>query len=135
MTQDNAPNMQKLATQAADAFAQGNIVGGIGIAGLSLLVAAIPLIERSAPPVYQSPHFYLGILAGVAGCTFIFTSGLLYREKIRTKKDLVLALATGYAEVSAQLASKVDQNAVAANRITEYSDTYWKSMVKLLEDK
>jgi hypothetical protein len=128
-----ADKMEELASKAAEAFAKGNIIGGIGIVGVLLLVTAIPLIELAQSPIYQSPHLYLGLLFGLAGCTFVLVSALLYRERISIRKDTLITMMSGYAEVSAQLASKVDTGAVAVGRITDYADQYFGAMVKLLK--
>jgi hypothetical protein len=118
----------KLAKQAADQFASGNIIGALGIVGIVMLVGGgVVLLLDKVPDSFS-------ILAGTAGSIFILLSGFLYLQKIRMRHDALMVMARGYFDITTQLTSKVNPGTVAATDIQELARTYFRNAMGLLSE-
>ena len=101
----------KLANQAANEFASGNVIGALGIVGVVMLMGGgVVLVWSDVPNEFS-------ILGGTAGSIFILVSGFLYLQKVRMRHDALMLLAKGYFDITTALTSKVNQGTVAANDI------------------
>ncbi len=109
-----------LAKSAANQFASGNVIGGVGTAGILVTLLASTGIGGA---FVKSPQ-----MLGAAGILLVVFSGLLYLQKVKIQQDTLMVFAKGYFEVAAALTQKVTSDTVPANAVEHLASAIFKAL-------
>jgi hypothetical protein len=123
----------KLAEKAADAFLSGNVIGGVGIAGILCLFLSIFVFKIGISGIaIDDPELYIGFFLGLSGIALLILSGALYAIKIRLKGNILLSLIEGYNNISIALIQKVKEGTVNSLEVIELSEKHYHALETLV---
>ena len=128
--------LSNLAKEGAAAFVAGNVIGGVGIAGLLLLFSSIliairePLSEISVQ--LNQTVFNLLLFMGVL---LIIFSGILYYIRKLLEHRLLLSLVNGHKEVTLAYIEKLNPGTVNADQVIKLAEQYDTYLVDLIGSK
>ena len=127
------PSFTQIAKDGASAFITGNVIGGVGISGLLLLMAAVYLAFQSpfaeVAPQLDAATFSLLLILGFL---LVGGAGVLYILRKILEQRLLIALVNAHKEVTVAYISKVNEGTVSAEQVLQLSNSYDAKLAHLI---